>query len=156
MDEEPRPMLWLVGECDYDSYSPHAVFSSEADARAFAQIIGDDVEELPLFGPGEMPAIVEAWTAHATVVPQPYSISATSRGRTTVTPYDNEPPKLQRHTFSPLKGVPEWAKQPCAVTNCETNSGGLYIRFHGSDKEAVLEACTKRYEAGLDAMGARR
>lgn len=155
-DSPPRPVLWLVGAYDYDSYSPHAIFSTEEDAKAFAQVIGDDVDELPLFGPGELPEIVEAWSAQAIVLPKPYSITRTSGGRTTVTTYDNEPPTLQRHCFSPLKSVPEWAKQPCTVTNCETNGHGLFIRFHGFDKDAVLEACTRRYEAGLDAMGARR
>jgi hypothetical protein len=156
MPEESRPTLWLVGEYDYDSYSPHAVFTAEEDARAFAQAVGDEVEELPLFGPGEQPEIVEAWVAYATVVPKPYSISLSVNGRTSVTTYDNEPPKVERYSFSPLKHVPAWARQPCAVTNCETGAGGLYIRFRGSDRDAVLDACTRRYEAGLDAMGARR
>jgi len=149
-DQEPR--VWLVGE--HDEYYPyrfsaHAVFTAEADARAYADLVGAasdgeprpaEVQEVPLFGPGGIPEMVEAWEAEATVAHLPNA---------------NEPPKLVHYRF-PASAVPGWAKQPCELSNCDGSSSGLFIRFYGSDKDAVLEACAKRYEAGLDALGARR
>lgn len=156
-DEQPRTSLWLVGETGYDSFSPHAVFATEADAKAYAEVIHDGVDELPLYGPGEMPEIVDAWSAEATVRRQRRTATtSTTLGNTSVTVYDNEPPTLTRRRFSTLSHVPAWATQPCEVTDCQMVMDDLFIRFHGSDRDAVLAACTARYEAGLDAMGARR
>lgn len=148
--------LWMVGESDWDSFTPHAVFISGEDAAAYASVIGEHPYELPLYQPGTQPTIVEAWSAQAEVRRRPTTATVSHGGRSTTTRYDNEPPKLELHRFSTLGTVPEWAQQPCEVTNCEMTLDGMYIRFHGSDRDAVLEACRQRYEAGLDAMGARR
>lgn len=154
---DDRTSLWMVGETGYEDFDPHAVFAVEADAKAYAEAIGDDVHELPLYGPGELPEFVEAWSAEAAIRQRRTThTSSTSGGKTTMTVLDNVPPSARLHRFSTLGHVPAWARQPCDVTNCEAADGQLYIRFHGSDRDAVLEACRQRYEAGLDAMGARR
>ena len=150
-------VLWLVGETDYEWFTPHCVFESEDDAKAYSEIIKDGVHELPVFAAGTMPEIVEAWTCTAIIRTRVRTAIVSIAGRSTYKVYDNEPPKLESERFSVLGSVPLWARQPCEVALCGMDgSDDLAIRFHGYDREAVLEACRQRYEAGLDAMGARR
>jgi hypothetical protein len=158
MADEGPTTVWMVGEPDYDSCSHHAVFTSRADADAYAALNTDwHVEEMPLYRSGTMPAIVEAWSATAAVRRhQTTAMTSSTLGHTSMTVYDNEPPTLRCYRFSELEALPIWAKQPCDVTRCDLNGDVLTIRFQGSDRDAVLEACQQRYEAGLDAMGARR
>ena len=104
-----------------------------------------------------MPRIIEGWSASALV--RRYRTTATTSttlGGFAMTVYDNEPPTLRCFRFSELEGRQAWTQQPCDVARCDLADDVLTIRFHGSDRDAVLAACTARYEAGLDAMGARR
>jgi hypothetical protein len=121
MADEGPTAVWMVGEPDYDSCSHHAVFTSRADADAYAALNTDwHVEEMPLYRSGTMPAIVEAWSATAAVRRhRTTAMTSSTLGHTSMTVYDNEPPTLRCYRFSELEALPIWAKRPCDVTRCD-------------------------------------
>ena len=123
--------LWVVIEHDYDSATIHCAFEHESDAKAYADQIGASGEEIRVYGAGQMPLLTEGWTAEARAGGLPY------------------PPELTRHVWSEYQHTPTWAKQPCELVDCSMRGRDLYLWYRGSDRDAVLAACQRRYDKAL-------
>lgn len=143
--------LWLVIEYDYDSATPHCVFAEEDDADAYAKAVQADVEEILYFGKGESPKVWVGYVAAATVVREPIVHTSHARGKPPVrTVYGNRPPELTTQAFSEFQYVPPWVHNPVELVTCSADGNGLHVEYRGSDRDAVLAACTARYEKALE------
>ncbi len=124
--------IWAVTDGEYDDYRVEFLFETEDDARrAIDAGVGDNVEQMILFGPGEQPRKVTLYYARAEVCHDPVH----PRGHNDREPYVTA-------------GRPSWELPPDRMgLERSTNGAHTWFSAEGEDRDATLKLVTDAWSA---------
>lgn len=141
---DASPQVWLVGDLDFqlEHFTPHAVFSDESDAKAYAKLIDGDIHAVPLYPPQSgHPEVLTVWRCAATA---------------SVDPARDRAPETSSRTVAALHASVE-EREPFRITaHQKLGPFRITIVARGIDRERVEAEVRAKYVEAREVVSARK